>query len=354
MPPRKQGKPYLAAVGAQEDLARVGAPPTPDLRPSYTGEVTADAPTPSRTSTIPAAWGRLARFLGRHARGLTLANIVAQGGIIVTGGAVRLTGSGLGCSTWPQCEPGKFAPIDVPENGLHPYIEFGNRTLTGVLLVVAVALAIAIWNTRPELRWWGLFPLLGVVGQAVLGGITVLTDLNPVVVAPHLLLSTALVWQAVWLALVYRDAPRRQGGCIRPWLRASSLLLVVLLVLGTLTTGAGPHSGDAAATNRLGLDPALVARAHALTVWAFIAILAIIMWRVRNNRSEGERDEVRKAWMVLAGVTLAQGAVGYIQYFTGLPEIIVGVHLAGAAILTAAHSAASYLLRRRRPSTVEV
>ncbi len=310
--------------------------------------MTADAPAPARTSTIATTWSRLARFLGRHTRGLTLANIVAQGGIIVTGGAVRLTGSGLGCSTWPQCEPGKFAPIDVPENGLHPYIEFGNRTLTGVLLVVAVALAIAIWNTRPELRWWGLFPLLGVVGQAVLGGITVLAHLNPVAVAPHFLLSTVLVWQAVWLALTYRRAPRREGGCIKRYLRTSTGLLVILLVLGTLTTGAGPHSGDADATNRLGLDPAMIARAHALAVWAFVAVLAVIIWRVRNDRSEGDTDHVRKAWLVLAVVTLAQGGIGYIQYFTGLPEIIVGAHLAGAAILTAAHSAAYYLLKRDR------
>ena len=321
-----------------------------DLRPSYTGGVTVDAPTPTRTSPLSSVWTRFAAFLGRHARGLSLANIATQGGIIVTGGAVRLTGSGLGCSTWPQCEPGKFAPIDVPENGLHPFIEFGNRTLTGVLLVVAAALAIAVWNTRRELRWWGLVPLLGVVAQAIVGGITVLTDLNPVVVAPHLLLSTALVWQAVWLALVYRDAPRRRGACIKPWLRASSLLLVVLLVLGTLTTGAGPHSGDADATNRLGLDPALIARAHALTVWAFIAVLAVVVWRVRRDRSEGDKDEVRKAWVVLVAVTLAQGGIGYIQYFTGLPELIVGMHLAGAAALTAAHAAAYYLLRRKRPA----
>lgn len=291
---------------------------------------------------------RFRTFLGRHTRALTIANIFAQGGIIVTGGAVRLTGSGLGCSTWPQCEPGQFTPESFHESSIHPYIEFGNRTITGLLMIITLALAIAIWNARRELRWWGLVPLLGVIGQAVLGGITVLTKLNPVLVAPHMLLSMVLVWQAVWLALKIRRAPRREGKCIKKPLRTSLLLLGGLLVLGTLTTGAGPHSGDAEATQRLGLDPTEIARAHALVVWAFIATLAYLIWRVRNDRSEGSRDEVRKAWIVLAAVTLAQGAIGYIQYFTGLPELIVGLHLAGAAILTGAHSAAYYLLKRDR------
>jgi len=294
------------------------------------------------------ALARFRTFLGRHTRALTIANIFAQGGIIVTGGAVRLTGSGLGCSTWPQCEPGQFTPEAFGESSLHPYIEFGNRTLTVVLMVVATLLAIAIWNSKRELRWWGLVPMLGVVGQAILGGITVLTHLNPVVVAPHLLLSMALVWQAVWLALRYRDAPRREGKCIKKTLRTSVVLLVGLLVLGTLTTGAGPHSGDADATQRLGLDPTEIAKAHAGVVWLFIAVLAYLIWKVRNDRSAGSRDEVRKAWIVLAAVTLAQAAIGYVQFFTGLPELIVGAHLAGAAALTGAHSAAFYLLRRNK------
>jgi len=309
--------------------------------------VTADAPA-SAPSGLQTQWRRFASFLGRHTRGLTIANIFTQGGIIVTGGAVRLTGSGLGCSTWPQCEPGEFTPQFHDATSLHPFIEFGNRTLTFVLLVVAVALAIGVWNTRRDLRWWGILPLAGVFGQAILGGVTVLTGLNPVAVAPHFLLSAGLVWQAVWLALAYRNAPRRDGRCIKKPMLVSTFLLVVLLFLGTLTTGAGPHSGDADATERLGLDPALIARAHAMSVWAFIIVLAYIVYRVRRDRSAGERDEVRKAWMVLVIVTLLQGAIGYVQYFTGLPEIIVGMHLAGAAILTAAHSAAHYLLRRQK------
>ncbi|WP_062202530.1 COX15/CtaA family protein [Demequina salsinemoris] len=295
-----------------------------------------------------------ADLLGRHARGLTIANILTQSGIIVTGGAVRLTGSGLGCSTWPQCEPGEFTPELHAEAGIHPYIEFGNRTLTSVLLIVAILLAIAVWRSRPDLRWWGLVPVLGVVAQAVLGGITVLVELNPLVVAPHLLLSMVLVWQAVWLALAYRDAPRRAGASLAPARWASIVLLAVLLFVGALTTGAGPHSGDADATERLALDPAHVAKAHAMTVWAFVAVLAYLVWRLRRDRSEGDRDEVRKAWIVLVVVTFAQAAIGYTQYFTGLPEIIVGMHLLGAAILTAAHSAFFYLTKSSRSVTTAV
>ncbi|MFW2514081.1 COX15/CtaA family protein [Demequina sp. SO4-13] len=291
---------------------------------------------------------RLLDFVARHGRGFTIANVIAQAGIIVTGGVVRLTGSGLGCSTWPHCEPGRFTPEFYAENWLHPAVEFGNRLLTFVLVIVALGVAIAVWRNRPDLKWLGLVPGIGVIIQAVVGGITVLVDLHPLVVAPHLLLSALLVWYSVWLALQYRRAPRRDGRPMRWPLRVSSLLLVVLLILGALTTGAGPHSGDADATERLALDPALIARAHALAVWAFVAVLAWIIWRVRHDRSEGDRDEVRRAWVALLAVTLAQGIIGYAQYFTGLPEVLVGLHLVGVGALTAAHSAAHYKLSSRR------
>ncbi|WNM26120.1 COX15/CtaA family protein [Demequina capsici] len=290
-------------------------------------------------------WRSSAGLLGRHTRGLTIANIVTQSGIIVTGGAVRLTGSGLGCSTWPQCEPGEFTPEAHSASGIHPFIEFGNRTLTGVLLVVAILLAIGVWNSRSDLKWWGLVPGLGVIAQAVLGGITVLVQLNPLVVAPHLLLSMLLVWQAVWLALTYRRAPRRAGAPLATLRWISVALLIGVLFMGVLTTGAGPHSGDADATDRLALSPAHVAKIHAMVVWAFVAVLLLLVYRLRGDRSAGDRDEVRKAWIVLVAITFAQAAIGYVQYFTGLPEVIVGTHLLGAAALTAAHSAFFYLTK---------
>ncbi|MFV0632658.1 COX15/CtaA family protein [Demequina sp.] len=290
------------------------------------------------------AYTRALDWITAHTRGFLIANIVTQAGIIVTGGVVRLTGSGLGCSTWPQCEPGRFTPEFHPEQWFHPAIEFGNRTLTFVLMVVALGAAIGVWRSRPELRWWGMVPGFGVIVQAVVGGITVLVDLHPLVVAPHLLLSVALVWYSTWLALTYRNAPRRAGTPVVWHRRLLSVLVGVLLFLGALTTGAGPHSGDAEATERLALDPELIARAHAAAVWAFILVFVVLVWRVRADRSIGARDEVRRSWVVLAIVTAAQGAVGYVQYFTGLPEAVVALHLVGIGAFAAAASAANYLL----------
>ena len=131
---------------------------------------------------------------------------------------------------------------------------------------------------------------------------------------------------------------------MRVHLGIQAAIEAVILFLGALTTGAGPHSGDIDATERLALDPAGIARAHAWTVWAFLAVFAVLIWRVRGDRSIGKRDEVRRAWIVLAIVTLAQGLIGYVQYFTGLPEVIVAVHLAGIGFFTAAAAAAHYLL----------
>lgn len=287
-------------------------------------------------------------WIARHTRGFTIANILTQAGIIVTGGVVRLTGSGLGCSTWPQCEPGRFTPEFHPEQWFHPAVEFGNRTLTFVLAIVALGVAIGIWRSRPDLKWWGLVPGIGIILQAVVGGITVLVQLHPLVVAPHLLLSTALVWYSVWLALTYRRAPRRSGRSVIWLQRAVALDVAIILFLGALTTGAGPHSGDADATERLALDPELIARAHAASVWLFLLLFATLVWRVRRDTSEGERDEVRRAWVVLAIVTVTQGAIGYVQYFTGLPEVLVAFHLVGLGAFAAAHSASHYLLKTSR------
>ena len=295
--------------------------------------------TPLRTVT---------EFLGRHVWGLAMANVAAQIGIIVTGGAVRLTESGLGCSTWPHCEPGTFTPEFHAEAGVHSLIEFGNRTLTFVLTFIALLLAIAVWRARPALRWWGVIPGVGIIAQAVLGGIVVILDLNPLLVGLHMFISAGLVWFSVELALRVREAPRRDGTNLRRPLLAFRALLMLVVVLGVLTTGAGPHSGDAAATVRLGIDPALMGAVHGLSVVAYAAVLLWFVTRVRGDRSAGPRDEVRKAWMVLVAVTVGQGLVGVVQFFTGLPEVLVGLHMLGIGLLVAAHSAFSYLVATER------
>ncbi len=274
----------------------------------------------------------------RRARSLLWANLAAQIGIIVTGGAVRLTGSGLGCSTWPQCEPGQFTPAFHAETPAHAFIEFGNRTLTGVLGVVALALAWVLWRDVLRPRWYrrlALVPLLGVAAQAVIGGITVLADLHPAVVGVHMLVSLALV--AASAALVVLDGAPMVGRPRvdrRTLVTGRALLVVggVLMVLGTVTTGAGPHGGDDEVAFRYAVDPVLVAKLHAGAVWTFLALLAACVWLL--HRADAPPG-TRRTWWALVAVTLAQGLIGYVQYFTGLPEVLVGVHLLGTGLLTA-------------------
>lgn len=269
---------------------------------------------------------------------LAWANLVAQVGIIVTGGAVRLTGSGLGCSTWPQCEPGQFTPVVHEEMSVHTVIEFGNRTLTGVLGIVALALAVAVWRDGARPRWYrrlALVPLAGVAAQAVIGGITVLADLHPAVVGLHMVVSLLLVAASTCL-IALDSAPLGRPTVAAPTLLAARALLAVgavLMVLGTVTTGAGPHGGDDEVAYRYAVDPVLAAKVHAGAVWAFVALVLVCLWLLRR---EGAARRTQRAWWVLLAVTLAQGLIGYVQYFTGLPELLVGVHLLGTGTLVAA------------------
>lgn len=313
------------------------------------------APAPSGPDA-PARRGPLA-WIAAHGRGLALTNLIAQGAIVATGGAVRLTNSGLACPTAPLCEPGSLFPTRAALDNAHTYVEFGNRLVSVVLITIAGLLAVAIWRSRPALRWWGLLPVVGVFAQAVLGAVSVHVKLNPLVIGAHMMISVALVWASMWLLLRYRDAPRRASGpSLNLARRASLALFAAVVVLGTITTGSGPHSGDPEATERLGIDPALAAKAHALAVWAFVAVvayLAIVLWRRRAEvggvgagGGASSDGAARRAVAWLAAVTLAQGAIGYTQYALGLPILVVELHLIGIAALAAAHSAAFHLTRR--------
>lgn len=274
----------------------------------------------------------------RWAHRLAWANLVAQIGIIVTGGAVRLTGSGLGCSTWPQCEPGAFTPQFHEATSAHAYIEFGNRMVTGVLGVIALALALTVWRDRGQPGWYrrlALVPLAGVVAQALIGGVTVLAKLHPAVVGVHMLVSLALVAASAVLVARAPWAPSRAPVALRTSRLANALVVAggVLMVLGIVVTGAGPHGGDEEYAYRYAIDPVLAARAHAGAVWVFVALVAACLWALRRDAVP---RGVWRAWSVLAGVTLAQGLIGYVQYFTGLPEVVVGTHLLGTGVLAAA------------------
>ena len=286
----------------------------------------------------------------RWTRRILWANLVAQIGIVVTGGAVRLTGSGLGCSTWPQCEPGQFAPRFHDASSWHPYIEFGNRTLTGVLAILALLTALAVVRRRDRsrsFRMLGLVPLVGTAVQAVVGGLTVLLDLHPGWVGAHFVLSMVLI--AASRALLVRhaegDAPPRPLVDARTHLFSRLLvpLGAVVVVLGVVTTGAGPHSGDADVPYRLALDPAAVSRVHALSVWAYLVGVVVLVVLTRQVVAGRVRTTARR----LLVVTLAQGVIGYVQYFTGLPEVLVGLHMLGAGLLVAVQTNQVLSLRQR-------
>ena len=290
--------------------------------------------------------------------GLAVANLIAQIGIIVTGGLVRVTGSGLGCSQWPMCEPGAFTPEFHAEMSFHPIIEFGNRTLTGVLGVIALALVWAVYRREPtasrpaglkRLVW---LPLVGIAIQAVIGGITVWVDLHPAIVGSHMLISLALVAVSTYLLvrLGSPDGPRAPmlPSISRPLVVVLSALGVLVLVLGVITTGAGPHSGDATEPYRWALDPAAISRLHGVAVWAFVAVVIVGLLLLRQHRAVHPAPV--RAWWWLLAVTALQGLIGYVQYFTGLPELLVVVHMLGAALLVVALVYAVTALSNRTPA----
>jgi cytochrome c oxidase assembly protein subunit 15 len=260
---------------------------------------------------------------------IALANLVVNIGIVVTGGAVRLTGSGLGCPTWPKCTDGSYVPHSAL--GVHGAIEFGNRMLTWVLVAVAVACVAAAWNRPGVVRRLAVGIALGIPAQAVIGGITVLTKLNPWIVAGHLLVSMVMVGLCVWLIDELRGPTRpaaSRSSARLAWLVVASG--AVALWLGTVVTGSGPHSGDEE-SKRTGLDPQIVSHVHGFSVWLLVVLtIALLVVAARRN----ERTLAFFASVLLI-VELAQGLIGYVQYFTDLPEVLVAIHMLGAALVAA-------------------
>ncbi|WP_104092028.1 heme A synthase [Arthrobacter sp. GMC3] len=279
-----------------------------------------------------------------------MASLIGQGVLIVSGGVVRLTGSGLGCPTWPKCTAESLT--NTPAMGIHGLIEFGNRTLTFLLAAVALAMLVMLWNLRKERKdlFWLAFGLLASIpAQAVIGGITVLSGLNPYVVSLHFLVSAALV--VVSMLLVNRtygrtgmSAPRdavRPSKVVR-WLSiAAAVCTYLAVILGTLVTGAGPHSGDSSSP-RIELDGYLVTRIHATPVYVLVAvslILLVLLWR--------RGDILRHAAILLVLGVLAQGAIGYWQYFNGVPAVLVGLHMLGSSFMLAVGTNVMDLALRR-------
>ncbi|MDO5676606.1 MAG: COX15/CtaA family protein [Propionibacteriaceae bacterium] len=260
-------------------------------------------------------------------------SLICNMGIIVTGAVVRLTASGLGCSEWPKCTPDTWTT--TVENGFHGAIEFGNRTLTFVLAAAAIGAFIAAWRNRGMLSklWWiTLIVGIGIPFQGVIGGFVVWSDLNPFVVAFHLLLSVALIVVCVWaLALGYNVEPTPLVSGQR-WLVLVTFVATMLSIwLGTVVTGSGPHAGDAKAP-RTGFDLEFVARIHAGSAWLVVALTVLCVFVFTKTR---QARPTKAARLLLITVAL-QGVIGYIQYFFGLPEFVVGLHMVGLTLLTAA------------------
>jgi cytochrome c oxidase assembly protein subunit 15 len=265
---------------------------------------------------------------------VALVNAIANGFIGVTGGLVRLTGSGLGCPTWPRCTDQSF--VTTPELAAHGAIEFGNRLLTFVLTAAAIAVVVTVWRSpRRDLRRLALLSFLGIPAQALLGGITVLTELNPWTVAAHFLVSMALV--AVATTLWLRSREPGVGGLLlrRPFellVLGIAAVTAAVLVLGTVVTGAGPHSGDANAADRMDFDPETVSQLHADVVFLLVGLTVALLAALYAVDSPGR---IRRATRDLLIVQLAQGVVGFVQYFTDLPIVLVLLHMLGAVLIAA-------------------
>lgn len=278
------------------------------------------------------------RLTPRAYRRITAVAIVALAFIIVTGGAVRLTDSGLGCPDWPTCAEDRLvAPWEY-----HAMVEFVNRTITGA---VSVAVILAVLGSlrrvprRRDLTILSVGLVVGVLAQAILGGLTVIFELKPQFVMAHLLLSLVLLGNAV---LLYHRAGQpdegsdRQRTAVTPELRLMGKVVLaaagLVVFLGTVVTGSGPHGGDPD-VERLNFAVPEVARAHGASVVLFLVLTLVTLWRLRRA---GAPPHLLRAGELLLGVSVAQAAIGYVQYFTGVPEVLVGIHIGGAAAVWAA------------------
>ncbi|MEU7055556.1 COX15/CtaA family protein [Streptomyces sp. NPDC046197] len=271
----------------------------------------------------------------RTVRRAALAALVMSVIIVVTGGAVRLTGSGLGCPTWPTCTDDSLATTSA--RGVHGVIEFGNRMLTYVL---CAAVGWAIVAARSQKPWRRGLTRLGwaqfwvVMGNAVLGGIVVLVGLNPYTVAAHFLLSTALITVAtvMWQRTREGDAAPRPlaGKAVQQLVWFLVTATVLLIAVGTVVTGAGPHAGDSKEVTRIPIDWETVAKLHAVLAW-IVVTLTFALWFVLKavDAPSGPLHRTRELFLILLG----QGVIGYVQYFTHLPEVLVGLHMLGSCLV---------------------
>jgi heme a synthase len=293
------------------------------------------------------------RTPGTLLRPLALANLIANAALVVTGAAVRLTGSGLGCPTWPKCTDQSYSTTSAM--GVHGVIEFGNRILGVVLALITLACFLAAVLERPRRRsvvLLSVVALFSVPAQAVLGGITVLTKLNPWVVGLHFLLSVGLIaaaW-ALWRHGYEGDGPARPlPGAVRALARLTVAAALGVIVAGVVVTGSGPHAGDEHA-KRNGLDPQMVSQFHADLVFLLIGLSAALWLTLR---AVGAPQTAVRSALTLLIVELAQGLIGFVQYFTHLPVLLVGAHMLGATLVWIGALAVLWSLRTRPASPAD-
>ena len=302
---------------------------------------------------MKAVFARLPGSVDARIRGFAIATLVAQILIVGTGGAVRLTGSGLGCPTWPRCTDDSF--VTTPEMGIHGIIEFGNRLLTFVLIAIAIVMFVLVLRIRRERR--DLFVLalvigLGIPAQGVIGGFSVLTNLNPYVVGLHFVLSVVLVVLSTLLVYRVYAGPRGVRASVPLWYsaltHATSALVAITILVGIITTGSGPHAGDSGAS-RNGLDSELLQHVHSWPAYATVAATVLLLIGALRL---GQPRLARFTGILLA-IEAVQVAVGLAQARLGLPEILVGAHMVLACCLAAAMTAVVLSLREPVASAVD-
>jgi cytochrome c oxidase assembly protein subunit 15 len=309
----------------------------------------------TRPTAPPAPRRSVAVAIGRRptpvtVRRLALTSLIANIGIVSTGGLVRLTNSGLGCPSWPDCSSGDLVPVRALS--AHKAIEFGNRALTTLLVIAVAAVFVSVWRSAPRragLLGWAWVTLLGVPAQIVVGGVLIFTHLNPLAVAGHFMLSMVLIAAATVLWWRARDPDSSvvsavgevtaQPLAVPPIVKRLGLatwaLTYGVFIVGTLVTGSGPHAGDATA-KRLHLRPAAVSQLHADLVMLLVGVAAALAVCVT---AVGAGVLARRTTRVLIGVLAAQAVVGFAQYFSGLPVPLVELHVTGAAVLAATATA---------------
>ena len=300
--------------------------------------------------TVQRLTSKLPTEVNRTVRRLAVLSLIGQTVLVVTGGAVRLTASGLGCPTWPRCTDDSL--VNTPEMGIHGFIEFGNRLLTFALAAVAALMLVYLWNLRKERRDLFLLALgllASIPAQAIIGGITVHSGLNPWVVGLHFLVSMALV---VVATLLVNRAFGRTGqfmnrtlaplpSILRPAMMAVLVFSTIAVMLGVVVTGAGPHAGDADAP-RNNLDWDLFSHIHAIPAYVITAGSLFAVYLVLRHKISGP---FRTAAFLMLAVTALQAVIGFTQYYNGIPALLVGAHMLGAALLMSASTNAADLAK---------